>query len=123
MQLTSQAIESLINRCLFADDEPRDGAIKVAAIFNHYAFHPARIAESADEIGALLAELPDEFQATRGGGWSFVNACDDRAGRQWTGLHVTMEHLFALGIAAGKARWIQVPWPSLPGDMPYVSVN
>ena len=78
-----------------------------------------------EEIGAMLSELPDEFQSKIGGGWSFLNACMTRDGEQWTGLHSTMDKLFMLGIAAGKARWLlpRDMWEALPGGMPYVSVN
>jgi hypothetical protein len=125
MKLTSEAVDDLMSECLFADDEPMENAVEVEGIVNRYAFHPTRVAEHADEIGALLAELPDEFQAGRGGGWSFLNACDDRTGRQWTGLHQQMERLFALGIATGKARWLmpREVWNVLPGNVPYVSVD
>lgn len=125
MELTSQVVEDLTKRCLFTDDEPMEGAIKIEGIIHTYAFHPGRIAENATLISELLAELADEFQTTKGGGWSFLNACDDRHGKQWTGLHLQMERLFCLGIAAGKARWL-LPrhlWQALPGSMPYVSVN
>jgi hypothetical protein len=78
-----------------------------------------------DEIGDMLDELPAEFQASGGGGWTFLNACNDKDGNQWTGMHAVMEQLFCLGIAAGKARWT-IPrdmWATLPGGMPYVSIN
>jgi hypothetical protein len=125
MKLTSEAVDGLMAKCLFTDDEPMENAIEVEGVVNCYAFHPTRVAENADGIGALLAELSDEFQATGGGGWTFLNACQDRAGRQWTGLHQQMERLFALGIAAGKARWLlpREMWDALPGNVPYVSVN
>lgn len=125
MKLTSEAVDEMMGKCLFADDESMDDAIKVDGIVNNYAFHPGRIAEHATEIGDMLAELPNEFQASGGGGWSFLNACIDKDGNQWTGLHQQQERLFALGIAAGKARWL-VPremWAVLPGSVPYVSVN
>lgn len=78
-----------------------------------------------NEIASMLSNLPDEFQASGGGGWSFLNACNDKHGDQWTGMHSTMDKLFMLGIAAGKARWLlpRDMWPALPGGMPYVSVN
>jgi hypothetical protein len=73
----------------------------------------------------MLSDLPDEFQASGGGGWSFLNACMTKTGEQWTGMHPTMDKLFMLGIAAGKARWLMPRdmWSVLPGGMPYVSVN
>lgn len=123
--LTSRAVDDMLARCLFSDDESMEGAIEVEGIVNRYAFHPGRIAENADTIGEMLAELPDEFQREKGGGWSFLNACMDRNGKQWTDLHQQQERLFALGIAAGKARWVlpREMWSHMPGGMPYVVVN
>lgn len=125
MRLTSQAVDDLMRRCLWFAGTQSDGMINVEGIKANYAFSTSRIAEHADEIGALLAELPDEFHADKGGGWSFLNACNDRHDNQWTGLHSQMEKLFALGIAAGKARW-SLPrelWSACRGEMPYVTVN
>ena len=91
-----------------------------------FAFHSVRIAEHSNRIAALLAELPNEFQPgpRGGGGWTFLNACNDRHGNLWTGDHATMEALFCLGIAAGRARWLMERdmWDVLPGGMPYVAV-
>jgi hypothetical protein len=122
--LTSQAVDEMMTKCLFTDDEEMGSAVKVEGIVNRYAFHPTRIMQNADAIGEMLGELPDEFQASKGGGWSFLNACMDRHGNQWTGLHQQQERLFALGIAAGKARWLmpREMWKVLPGGMPYVAV-
>lgn len=125
MKLTSQAVQELMEHCLFADDEPMDDAVKVEGIIHTYAFHPGRVAEKTQTIGDLLAELPDEFQASKGGGWSFLNACNDRHGTQWTDLHLQMERLFCLGIAVRKARWVMPRdmWQAFPGGMPYVAVT
>lgn len=122
--LTPQAVESMMRACQFTTGEPTDDAIVVEGILNRYGFHPGRIAENADAIAALVAELPDEFHREKGGGWSFLNMCDDRHGRQWTGLHLMQERLCVLGIAAGKARWLapREMWADMPGGMPYVSV-
>lgn len=125
MKLTSEAVDEMLRKCLFADDEAMDDAVKVEGIVNNYAFHPGRISEHTAEISDMLSELPNEFQASGGGGWSFLNACMDKHGNQWTGLHQQQERLFALGIAAGKARWLlpREMWSALPGSVPYVSVN
>lgn len=130
MELTSDAVDQLVGKCLFTKEEAPDGTtpdntLIVEGIMRKYGFHPDRVAENADAISALLSELPPEFQATNGGGWTFLNACYDRHGNQWTGLHAKMEALFCLGIAAGKARWLadRDMWSAFPGGMPYVSVN
>lgn len=123
--LTSQSIDDIMRKCLFADDEAMDDVVKIEGIINNYAFHRARIKENADAIGEMLGELPDGFQSQKGSGLSFLNACIDRHGNQWTDSHRQRERLFALGIAAGKARWVfrRELWNTLPGGLPYVSVN
>jgi hypothetical protein len=102
-RLDPERVEGIFVDCLFREEElgpegeshegrlPEDH-VRVDGIVNHFAFHPGRVAEHADEVAALLAELPDEFKKSAGGGWSFLNACMDRHGQQWTGLHRTMEH-------------------------------
>lgn len=125
MKLTSQVVDDMMLKCLFGDSEQVEKPIMVEGIARNFGFHPARIAEHRDEIKAMLAELPDAFQATKGGGWSFLNACLDRHDVQWTGLHMIMESLFCLGIAAGLARWT-LPrhlWHVFPGGMPYVTLT
>jgi hypothetical protein len=123
-KLTADAVNAMAMKCLFKEEEPQGEAIEVDGIVRKFRFHPERIRENATAIGELLAELPSEFQASVGGGWSFLNACNDRHGAQWCDLHRTMESLFCLGIAAGKAKWLlsRDMWGSLPGGMPYVAV-
>jgi hypothetical protein len=102
-----------------------DTGIEIRGIVNAAIFNPAAIASHQDEIRDLVAELPDEFRRSGGGGWSFLNACFDRHGQQWTGEHRTMEMLFMLGIAAGVVTE-QLPrelWVQLPGGMPYYCVD
>jgi hypothetical protein len=123
--LTKDAVIELMTACLFKGGESTDNAVIVEGIVSTYGFHPGRIAENTEAIRLLLAELPDEFHEGKGGGWTFLNACNDRHGNQWTGFHKVMEALFALGIAAGKAKWLlssRSVWSELPGGMPYVTV-
>lgn len=124
MKLTPQAVDELMKACLFADGVS-DGAIEVEGVVSKFEFDPKRIASHSAAIGDLLAELPDQFQMPKGGGWTFLNACQDRHGNQWTDEHRTMERLFCLGIAAGKAQWVlpRDMWAALPGGMPYVAVS
>ena len=76
-----------------------------------------------EEILATLMELPPQFRMSEGGGWSFLNACNDRDGNLW-GQHINIEQLLLLGIGAGLAK-ILLPremWKALPGGMPYFGV-
>jgi len=122
MILTSQAVNRLMRSCLADKDDLNP--IKVEGIINTTYFNRVKIAEHTVEIVTLLAELPDPFHQEKGGGWSFLQACVNRHGDEWTGLHVIMEALFCLGIAADKVRWMMPRdvWTVLPGGMPYVVV-
>jgi hypothetical protein len=125
MELTSQEVNRLMGECLFKDGEPTDDAVVVEGIVSTFGLNPQRVTERAEQISDLLAELPEEFQAAKGGGWTFLNACEDCHGRQWTGEHSVMENLFVLGIAAGKAKWLlpRDMWSEPPGGMPYVAIT
>ncbi len=120
--LTAVRVEELFLQCLAAT--AGEGSIVVQGIVNTAAFRPEAIEEHREEIGALLAELPEPFQENGGGGWSFLNACDDKHGNQWTGSQRTVEHLFMLGLASGQVTEL-VPrdlWPTISGGMPYYMV-
>lgn len=134
IELTAEAVETLVRYCLYREEEltgadPAPDRIEVEGIIRTFGFHPGRIAEKSTEIGALLQQLPEAFHAQSatnprgGGGWSFLQACVDRDGRQW-GEHQQMEALFVLGIAAGRAKWTlpKSLWPSLPAGMPYATI-
>ena len=116
MKLTAQNVEKLFAKCFRETGEPTEGLFGKAVL---------DIDGHESDIESMLAQLPNEFQRAGGGGWSFLNACMDKDGGQWTGMHQTMDKLFMLGIAAGKAKWLMPRelWSALPGGMPYVIVN
>lgn len=123
--LTADRVNAIFTDCLFRDGEPTDPHVEAEGIVNSFGFHPDRLSSHKAEIGAMLRELPDPFHADKGGGWTFLNACNDRHGRLWTGLHQTMEQLFVLGIATEQASYVmpREMWSILPGGMPYIVVN
>ena len=122
--LDPQRVEAIFLDCLFQEGEDVSNRVEAEGMAT-VGFHPGRLEGHKAEIEALLDELPDEFKQSGGGGMSFLNACMDRHGNQWTGLHQRMEQLFLLGIAIGKAKLL-VPrrmWAVLPGGMPYYVIN
>lgn len=123
--LNPQRVEEIFLDCLFRDGEDTSSHVKAEGIMANVGFHPERLEKHREEIEAMLTELPDEFRESGGGGWSFLNACMDRHGNQWTGVHQTMDQLFTLGIAIEKVSF-QLPremWNVLPGGMPYLVVK
>ena|SRR3990167_5404338 len=126
--ITAEKVSEIFKDCLFKDEEMIEGKpiiapVEVEGIISRFGFHPDRIKIHAGEIIELLNELPEEFKEKTGGGWSFLNACNDKEGRQW-GEHNNMEQLFSLGIAIGKVKYCMPKemWSMLPGGMPYLVI-
>lgn len=123
-KLTPGRVEELFVDCFFKDGEKEDNPIIAEGIVATYGFQPTRLESHRQEVKDLLAQLPAEFHEGTGDGWSFLNACLDREGNQWTGEHRIMEHLFVLGIALGLVENLlpRDMWSVLPGGMPYYMI-
>jgi hypothetical protein len=119
-------VHSIMMACLFKEEEreePKKGYVDVTGINIRVGFHPERLKSHKDEVLIILKNLPETFLESKGGGWTFLNACIDREGEQW-GQHSTMNELLMLGLGLGLVR-IPIPreaWGALPGGMPYFTV-
>jgi hypothetical protein len=121
MKLTAENVNTVFKDCLFKEGEDTASHVKAQVVMNTFGFHPKRLESHRADIKEMLAGLPPEF--SKGGGWSFLNACMDKDGAQW-GEHRDIDILLALGIATGQAR-IDFPrelWSALPGGLPYFTV-
>ena len=105
MKLTAENVEMIFTNCLFRDGEETKNQVKAEGIMGMFGFNPKRLKEQKDKIYEMLKQLPDTFQKDNGGGMSFLNACDDKDGYQWTGFHAIMEQLLVLGIAINKIKY------------------
>mgnify|MGYP001604585181 CR=1 FL=1 len=119
MKLESAAVSRIYFDSLAGEDCASPLAVK--GIVHEAAFDPDKLASHKDEVRALLAQLPDQFHETLGGGWSFLNSCQDRDGDFWTGLHLVMEQLVLMGLGLGLVEFPMERefWPVMPGGMPY----
>lgn len=122
-------VEAMFMECLFKSDElvngkPADGLEPVVAegVMQTVGFHPARIAAARPRVVEVIKRMDDNFLKAKGGGWSFLNLCNDRDGRQWANLHRTMEQFVQLAIGCGLGGYLlpREVWPAMPGGMPYV---
>lgn len=122
-KLTSANVDQIFRDCLFQDGEDTSKAVLAEGVVNKFGFHPERLAHHKKEIGELLLQLPENFQMSKGGGWSFLQACVTQDGA-WLG-HRNMEQLFALGLATEQAVCLmpREMWKMMPGSMPYYGIN
>jgi hypothetical protein len=129
--ISTERIDVIIRDSLFRDDEmdngrPKDGMefIEARGVVNEFGFHKTRLESHRAEIQEMLAELPDQFHAGKGGGWSFLNACMTRDDDQW-GEQRDVDLLLCLGLGLGIVRYTlpREMWPVLPGGMPYFAVT
>ncbi len=125
MELSAKTVNETFKKCLFNNGEPTEDHKLGHGIMMKVGFHPARLKESELIISELLDELPDNFKLNSGGGWSFLNMCEDKHGKQWADLHQTMDELLMLGLATGKLRYTlpRELWRTLPGGMPYLNIK
>lgn len=117
--------------CLFKDEEidgdgkPCLDPVPVHGITASIGFHPERLEQKRKIVKEWLEALPIEFRKSNGGGWSFLNACNQADGMQWTGLQQIMEQLMMLGIGL---KMVSYPfpkelWGALPGGVPYFMIE
>ena len=126
MENIAQKVHETFMNCLFSEGEPTDNHVIAEGVKTKVGFHPERLKAAEPTIAAILDEMPDEFKKTGGGGWTFLNFCNDKHGNQWADLHKTMDELVMLGIATGKVSFQIMPrelWSTLPGGMPYLVIN
>ena len=124
MRLTSENVENIFIDCLFNEGDDTSMTKIVDGITSKFGFDPEKLENHSVDVADMLSQLPIEFQKDDGGGMSFLNACNDSSGDQWTGMHSTMEKLFVLGMACDKVKCLlpRQMWISLPGGVPYYVV-
>lgn len=124
LSLTPKTVDSIFADYL-ADNADAKDTTTIEGICHTFLFDNQHLNQHENEIMELLMELPDNFRKSVSGGWSFLMACNDRHNRQWTGEHLTMEKLFALGMAINKVTCLmpKTLWSVLPGGMPYYMIE
>lgn len=127
--INPEEVDTVFRDCLVTavSEDPAE-CLVVEGIVISVGFAPPKLESYREKITRWLRQLPIGYQPISeggGGGWSFLMACDDRFGNQWTGLHQRMEQLFMLGIGLGLVSYCadREFWNVLPGGMPYLLVD
>lgn len=120
--LEANKVQELFDKCAMKDIDPESVLIKAAV--GVASMLPSKLKEHKEEIRELLMELPEQFRASSGGGWSFLNACMDKNGRQW-GEHNHIDMLLVLGLGIGLVEFClpRDMWECLPGGVPYFVIK
>lgn len=129
--IDAREVEKAFLDCLYKKEELKDdkdvpeGTVIVEGIQNKIGFHPDRLEEKRAKVTEWLKALPHRFRKNSGGGWSFLNACNQENGVQWTGLHQSMDQLFCLGMGLKLVEPLlpRAMWRNFPGGMPYYVIN
>lgn len=128
MELTAQNVVDTMLSCVFENGTPEAEilarAVLVEGIMCKFGFDPEKLKAKEADIASMLEQLPHQFRANVGGGYSFLAACLRADGVHWA-EHKTMDELFCLGMAIGKVK-LCAPrelWTSLPGGMPYYVID
>ncbi len=121
--MNSTRVTELFKDCLFKEGEPTDNYVPVEGITVKMGFHPERLSSHKEELKNMIDELHPNF--TEGGGWTFLNLCEDRHGNQWASTHQVMQefYLMCAGNELAKFALPREVWGSMPGGMPYVVFN
>lgn len=119
MELKADRVSEIFTDCLFKEGEDKTVRVEAKGLMFRVGFHPERLKSYEKEIVEMLEELPDSFHEGKGGGMSFLQACEDRHGNHWA-EHQTMDKFFVLGIAIGRVKECMKSMRHvLPGGMPY----
>lgn len=125
MSLTAENVNLVYERCA-TEYDPDNIFIHANGIENNARFSHDILETYRESILDMLAELPDEFHAGFGNGWTFLNMILDRNGDQWTDFHATCDRLLCLGLAIGAVEYTikqRDLWRMFPGGMPYITIK
>jgi hypothetical protein len=117
-------IHAIMKDCLFQDGEDTTNHVEAEGVTVTVGLHPERLVSHEQEIEDELADLPEMFYASTGGGWSFLNGCLDKESNQW-GEQYNVQELLLLGLAIGKVTYLfpRPYWEKLPGGVPYFVIH
>lgn len=125
MKLTAENVNKVFLFCSLSEYDGHGESKEVNGVMLSVWFSKTRLEQSKQDIVDMLNCLPDNFKKSGGGGWSFLNMCQDNNDEQWTGFHSDIDKLVTLGIATDSVSFLMPKdmWDVLPGGMPYILIE
>lgn len=123
--LSSQKVDYVYQQCMYRG-EIGCPTTDILGVKMKSTFRLDKLWKYRQNIILMLDELPAPFHVGSGDGWTFLNMCVDKNGRQWCDSHLVCDMLVCLGIAIGAVEFTlpdREAWPALAGGMPYITVN
>ncbi len=112
MELTAANINSIINDCLFKEEEIANGPptdyVVAQGVMMQVGFHPGRLESHREDVHSMLGQLADDFMHDKGGGMSMLQMPFTKDGTQY-GEQRDADALFMLGQALGLAKPVLPP--------------
>ncbi len=122
-KLTAEAVEAVLLSALPETKDTQGECVEIQGVMGTFRLQKRSLQEQSLTIKELLAQLPNEFYADEGGGWSFLNMCTTANGSLW-GQQRDVNNLIVLGLGLELVSFLMPRelWEALPGGMPYVQI-
>lgn len=115
-------VSHIFKECLLDEAGHKEDAVIVTGVMHTITMSRTKLEQYRSDIKSILDQMDPTFHKSGGGGWSFLNLCVAKNGKQWTGMHRTMDELVVLAIATEMGDFLMPRdmWNVLPGGMPYI---
>lgn len=125
MKLTAENVHNVFIDCLFKTGENTDNHKIGNGILIKVGFKPEKLIEHKEDLNDFIDQIHPFFHKTVGGGWSFLNLCEDKDGNQWADLHTTVDELVCLLNATEQLSYLapREYWRYFIGGVPYLIIN
>ena len=126
--INPEEVRTVLKECFYNQEELKNGKpeniVIAEGITRKFGFNPIRLEEKRSKVIVWLEALPRQFHKDGGGGWSFLNMCNQADEVRWTDSQQCMEELLCLGLGLGLIRYCMPRefWGIHPGSVPYLVI-
>lgn len=114
VEITKKCLTNDTSRVDFENEVYPENLNVIKGVMHIFPFEKKKLECYEDEVKEMLLTLP----ILKNIPLPFISLCYDKKNNLWTGEHMTMESLFALGCAFG---FIEINRTRLHLELPYIS--